>query len=103
MALQGTSVVLYRSKDIRRYQYTRITDWSGGLYISPGAHPVPCKEGSEPSIIALISLACCCDMICIFKELPKTKARPPSNQLSFLGSSMLFTVAVSHFGQGARG
>ena len=33
---QGTSVVLYRSKAIRRYQYTRITDWSGGLYISPG-------------------------------------------------------------------
>ncbi|CAL5221739.1 g3989 [Coccomyxa viridis] len=36
MAHKGTSVVLYRSKAIRRYQYTRITDWSGGLYISPG-------------------------------------------------------------------
>ncbi|CAK0780190.1 hypothetical protein CVIRNUC_004963 [Coccomyxa viridis] len=36
MAHKGTSVVLYRSKGIRRYQYTRITDWSGGLYISPG-------------------------------------------------------------------
>lgn len=33
---KGTSVVLYRSPDIRRYQYTSITDWSGGLYISPG-------------------------------------------------------------------
>lgn len=36
MAHKGTSVVLYRSKAIRRYQYTRVTDWSGGLYISPG-------------------------------------------------------------------
>ena len=36
MAHKGTSVVLYRSKAIRRHQYTRITDWSGGLYISPG-------------------------------------------------------------------
>ncbi|KAL6777620.1 hypothetical protein ACKKBG_A14975 [Auxenochlorella protothecoides x Auxenochlorella symbiontica] len=33
---KGTSVVLYRSKDIRKYQYTSITDWTGGLYISPG-------------------------------------------------------------------
>ncbi len=37
LAQKGTSVVLYRSKDIRRHQYTRVTDWSGGLYISPGA------------------------------------------------------------------
>ncbi|EIE26884.1 PLP-dependent transferase [Coccomyxa subellipsoidea C-169] len=36
MAHKGTSVVLYRSKDIRRHQYTRVTEWSGGLYISPG-------------------------------------------------------------------
>lgn len=36
MAHKGTSVVLYRSKDIRRHQYTSITDWTGGLYISPG-------------------------------------------------------------------
>lgn len=33
---KGTSVVLYRSPEIRRHQYTSITDWSGGLYISPG-------------------------------------------------------------------
>ena len=38
MAHKGTSVVLYRSKAIRRHQYTRITDWSGGLYISPGVN-----------------------------------------------------------------
>lgn len=36
MAHKGTSVVLYRSKEIRRHQYTSITDWTGGLYISPG-------------------------------------------------------------------
>ena len=33
---KGTSVVLYRSPEIRKYQYTSVTDWSGGLYISPG-------------------------------------------------------------------
>ncbi len=36
MAHKGTSVVLYRNADIRRHQYTSITEWSGGLYISPG-------------------------------------------------------------------
>ncbi|KAI3426347.1 hypothetical protein D9Q98_008720 [Chlorella vulgaris] len=36
MAHKGTSVVLYRSSDIRRHQFTSITDWTGGLYISPG-------------------------------------------------------------------
>lgn len=36
MAHKGTSVVLYRSAEIRKHQYTSITDWSGGLYISPG-------------------------------------------------------------------
>ena len=36
MAHKGTSIVLYRNADIRRHQYTKITEWSGGLYISPG-------------------------------------------------------------------
>jgi len=35
-AHKGTSVVLYRNAAIRRFQYTSITDWTGGLYISPG-------------------------------------------------------------------
>ena len=36
MAHKGTSVVLYSSRDIRKHQFTQITEWSGGLYISPG-------------------------------------------------------------------
>lgn len=35
-AHKGTSVVLYRTSDIRQHQYTSITNWTGGLYISPG-------------------------------------------------------------------
>ncbi len=48
-ASQGTSVVLYRSAELRRHQYTAVTDWSGGLYISPGI------AGSRPG--ALIATA----------------------------------------------
>ncbi len=34
-AAKGTSVVLYRSRALRRYQFFRATDWPGGLYASP--------------------------------------------------------------------
>lgn len=34
-AAKGTSVVLYRGVELRRYQYYTSTDWPGGLYFSP--------------------------------------------------------------------
>jgi glutamate/tyrosine decarboxylase-like PLP-dependent enzyme len=34
-ANKGTSVILYRGKSLRHYQYYISTDWSGGLYASP--------------------------------------------------------------------
>ena len=34
-APKGTSVVLYRGAELRRYQYFTIADWPGGLYYSP--------------------------------------------------------------------
>jgi sphinganine-1-phosphate aldolase len=34
-AAKGTSVVLYRGLELRRYQYYTVSDWPGGLYFSP--------------------------------------------------------------------
>eukprot|EP01089_Gocevia_fonbrunei_P009253 TRINITY_DN2134_c0_g1_i1.p1 TRINITY_DN2134_c0_g1~~TRINITY_DN2134_c0_g1_i1.p1 ORF type:complete len:538 (+),score=100.19 TRINITY_DN2134_c0_g1_i1:115-1728(+) len=34
-ALKGTSVVLYRNSKIRQHQFFAVTDWCGGLYVSP--------------------------------------------------------------------
>jgi len=34
-AAKGTSVVLYRRPELRRYQYFAAADWPGGLYFSP--------------------------------------------------------------------
>ncbi len=34
-AAKGTSVVLYRTQELRRYQYFTTAEWSGGLYFSP--------------------------------------------------------------------
>jgi len=33
--LKGTSVVLYRNKALRRYQFFQVPDWPGGIYASP--------------------------------------------------------------------
>jgi sphinganine-1-phosphate aldolase len=35
-ALKGTSVLMYRDKNLRRHQYFTAPDWPGGLYLSPG-------------------------------------------------------------------
>jgi sphinganine-1-phosphate aldolase len=34
-AAKGSSVVLYRSRELRRFQYYTVADWPGGLYLSP--------------------------------------------------------------------
>jgi sphinganine-1-phosphate aldolase len=34
-AAKGASVILYKDKDLRRYQFFVSTDWSGGIYASP--------------------------------------------------------------------
>ena len=57
MAHKGTSVVLYHSPDLRQYQYTSITDWTGGLYISPGGW-----AGRGRSVAAAPPL--CARMVC---------------------------------------
>jgi len=34
-AAKGSSVVLYRGGELRQFQYYTVTDWPGGLYLSP--------------------------------------------------------------------
>lgn len=34
-AAKGTSVLLYRNKELRHHQFFSITDWPGGMYFSP--------------------------------------------------------------------
>lgn len=55
-AAKGTSVILYRGKNLRRYQYFKITDWPGGLYFSPTF------AGSRPGAL---SAACWAAMVCM--------------------------------------
>jgi sphinganine-1-phosphate aldolase len=46
LAHKGTSVVLYRNKVLRRAQFTPVTEWSGGFYVSPGLSGSRC--GAAP-------------------------------------------------------
>lgn len=55
-AAKGTSVVLYRGKELRRHQYFALTDWPGGLYVSPTL------AGSRPGAL---SAACWAAMVSI--------------------------------------
>ncbi|KAG0564376.1 hypothetical protein M758_8G101900 [Ceratodon purpureus] len=32
---KGTSIVLYRNHELRKHQFVAVTEWSGGLYVSP--------------------------------------------------------------------
>ncbi len=53
-APKGTSVVLYRGQELRRYQYFTIADWPGGLYYSPTF------SGSRPGAL---SAACWASLV----------------------------------------
>ncbi|RME91622.1 MAG: aminotransferase class V-fold PLP-dependent enzyme [Anaerolineae bacterium] len=50
-AAKGTSVVLYRTPELRRYQYFTATDWPGGLYLSPT------MAGSRPGALLAVCWA----------------------------------------------
>ncbi len=50
-AAKGTSVVLYRGQELRRYQYFTAADWPGGLYFSPN------MSGSRPGGLSAVCWA----------------------------------------------
>jgi sphinganine-1-phosphate aldolase len=55
-AAKGTSVILYRSSDLRRYQYYTTTDWPGGMYFSPtfaGSRPGALSAACWAAMVAM--------------------------------------------------
>ncbi|XP_065874599.1 sphingosine-1-phosphate lyase isoform X1 [Euphorbia lathyris] len=56
LAPKGTSVVLYRNHDIRKNQFVAVTEWSGGLYVSPtiaGSRPGGLIAGAWAAMMSL--------------------------------------------------
>ncbi|HEX5614554.1 MAG TPA: aminotransferase class V-fold PLP-dependent enzyme [Acidimicrobiia bacterium] len=50
-AAKGTSVVLYRDRDLRHFQYYKTAGWAGGLYFSPTF------AGSRPGALSAVCWA----------------------------------------------
>ncbi|KAF9622279.1 hypothetical protein IFM89_031082 [Coptis chinensis] len=56
LAPKGTSIVLYRNHTIRKHQFVAVTEWSGGLYVSPtiaGSRPGGLIAGAWAAMLAL--------------------------------------------------
>ncbi|WJX75497.1 Dihydrosphingosine phosphate lyase [Trifolium repens] len=56
LAPKGTSVVLYRNHEIRKHQFVAVTEWSGGLYVSPtigGSRPGSLIAGAWAAMMSL--------------------------------------------------
>lgn len=56
LAPKGTSVVLYRNHEIRKHQFVAVTEWTGGLYVSPtiaGSRPGGLIAGAWAAMISL--------------------------------------------------
>lgn len=55
-AAKGTSVVLYKNKELRRFQYFAYPDWTGGLYVTPtlaGSRPGALSAAAWASMMRL--------------------------------------------------
>lgn len=55
-APKGTSVILYRTEALRRFQYYVAADWPGGLYVSPtmaGSHPGALSAAAWAAMVSL--------------------------------------------------
>lgn len=55
-AAKGTSVVLYRGPELRRYQYYTAADWPGGIYFSPtfaGSRPGALSAACWASLLSI--------------------------------------------------
>ncbi|KAL8121390.1 sphingosine-1-phosphate lyase [Apium graveolens] len=56
LAPKGTSVVLYRNHEIRKCQFVAVTEWTGGLYVSPtmaGSRPGGLIAGAWASLMSV--------------------------------------------------
>lgn len=56
LAPKGTSVVLYRNHELRKHQFVAVTEWSGGLYVSPtiaGSRPGGLIAGAWAAMMSL--------------------------------------------------
>lgn len=88
-APKGTSVVLYRGKELRRHQYFTISDWPGGLYYSPTF------SGSRPGGL---SAACWAAMVSIGEEGYMKSTQQILDAVAIMKKGVSAIPELRHFG-----
>lgn len=103
-APKGSSIVMYSSEKLRRYQYYVSTDWAGGVYASPtlagsragaliaGAWAVMTKMGRDGYIQS------CREIVGAAKQIEK-RVRAEIPELMILGKPLVSVVAFASAGR----
>jgi sphinganine-1-phosphate aldolase len=102
-APKGNSVVLYHTKELRRYQYYICPDWSGGVYASPGiagSRPGALIAGAWASLMKMGEdgyLDACLSLVSARQKLEEALRTNPalSSSLKVLGKPMVSVIAFT--------
>ncbi|TDZ23429.1 Sphingosine-1-phosphate lyase [Colletotrichum orbiculare MAFF 240422] len=102
-APKGNSTVLYRSSELRKYQYYVSPDWSGGVYGSPGmagSRPGALIAGCWASLMKVGEagyIEACVKIVGTTKKIIEKIRETPSmdNELEILGKPLVSVVAFT--------
>jgi glutamate/tyrosine decarboxylase-like PLP-dependent enzyme len=90
-APKGSSVVLYRGVELRRYQYFTATEWPGGIYFSPTL------AGSRPGAL---SAACWAAMVALGEQGYLDAARRILDAAAEIRAGVAATPEIRLLGEG---
>lgn len=102
-APKGNSVVLYRTQELRAYQYFVIPDWAGGVYASPGfagSRPGALIAGCWTSLMSVGEegyLDACVQIVGATKKIADRIRESPvlSTELEVMGKPLVSVVAFT--------
>lgn len=101
-APKGNSTVLYRSAELRTYQYFVSPDWSGGVYASPGiagSRPGALIAGCWASLMTIGEtgyIEACTNIVGTAKKIANAiQSTPLGGELEILGKPLVSVVAFT--------
>jgi sphinganine-1-phosphate aldolase len=102
-APKGSSVILYRSTELRKYQYYIQPDWAGGVYASPsiaGSRPGSLIAGTWAAMMTMGEngyTASCKEIVGAARSIERS-IREEIPQLMILGKPLVSVVAFASSG-----
>ncbi|KAI1035766.1 hypothetical protein LB505_003860 [Fusarium chuoi] len=101
-APKGNSTVLYRTAELRKYQYFVCPDWSGGVYASPGiagSRPGALIAGCWASLMTIGEagyIDACTKIVGTAKKITEAiQSSPLSGELEIIGRPLVSVVAFT--------